>query len=203
MQTVIRSQFLFIASCGALALGGVVSACSSNSNNGNSSTNTDSGAESDGASSSGGSLDSSSGSSSSGSSSSGASEAGATAEDGSEGGACTTIDVMNFESWCAVSIAGAAAVAMPTYSACVAPGSMVIATAAPSNSTYELGPDPFVFVSEPGTVLDAGSPTATLGFTVVGTTPACILVCCPFSSNGTGCDSAFSGYSTWLADRCP
>src|ERR1700722_17738749 len=96
MQTVIRSQFLFIASCGALALGGVVSACSSNSNNGNSSTNTDSGAESDGASSSGGSLDSSSGSSSSGSSSSGASEAGATAEDGSEGGACTTINVMNF-----------------------------------------------------------------------------------------------------------
>ena len=30
---------------------------------------------------------------------------------------------------------------------------------------------------------------------------ACVLVCCPFA-DGTGCDSSFSGYTSFLSD-CP
>ncbi len=182
MRTVIQSRFLLISSLGALALAGVVSACSS-SNNRNSN---DSGTEAGGSPSSSGS-------------SSGVSEGGAEASTTGEGGACTTVNVYNFDDWCTVSVNYAATSVAATYSSCVTTGGFVYVNVAPASSTFELGPNPFVYGSnDPGTEVrfDGGSPSL-LGLTADG--PACILVCCPFT-NGTGCDASESGYSAFLAN---
>jgi hypothetical protein len=219
MRTIIQSRFLLVLGLGALAVAGVVSACSSSNGNSN---NSDSGTEADGSSSgtsSGASSSGSSGSSSSGagsssgtSSSSGSSsgvaeggaeasttgEGGAEASTTGEGGTCTTVNVYNFDSWCTVSVNGAATVAAATYSPCVSKGESILIAVGPKNGTFELGPDPFVYVSNVGTVADGGGLTSTLNL-LVGSTPACVLVCCPFT-NGTGCDSSETGFAAFLAN---
>jgi hypothetical protein len=79
----------------------------------------------------------------------------------------------------------------------------------PASTSFELGPTPFVSFSDVEE-LDSGLRTTTgdggFGSTstvVVGITvgPGCVLVCCPFT-DGSGCDSSFSGYSAFLSD-CP
>ena len=201
MRTILQSRFFLVSGLGALAAACVVSACSS-SDNGNS-NHSDSGTEaggsssgsSSGASSSG--SGSSSGSTSSSGSSSGVAEAGEASTTG-EGGACTTVNVYNFDSWCTVSVGGAATAAAATYSACVIPGESILIDVGPKNGTFELGPDPFVYASGPGTATDGGGLTSTLNL-LVGSTPACVLLCCPFA-NGTGCDSSETGYTAFLAN---
>jgi hypothetical protein len=193
-----RSASFLVSGLVALAVAGVVSACSSS--NGNSS-DSDPGTEADG--SPGGVAEG-------GAEASTTAEGGAEASTTAEGGACTTVNVYNFDNWCTVNVNGAATsdagpdsgelVAAP-YSSCVTTGTSVHVTVAPASSTFELGPNPFVYASpdnygsevETG---DGGNATAILAVTIDA--PACILVCCPFT-NGTGCDSSESGYSAFLA----
>jgi hypothetical protein len=86
---------------------------------------------------------------------------------------------------------------------CVAPGTIAL-QAGPASTTFELGSDTWVYVSGTGGTTTGTAGVVSGGMTsenvTVGTTPGCVLVCCPFSSNGTGCDTAFGGYSSWLTN---
>jgi hypothetical protein len=123
--------------------------------------------------------------------------------DGGDAG-CVTLNVYNFATWCSVSVNGGAFSAGASQTVCVAPGSIALEAQA-KNAAFELGPDPWVYISGPGGtdsgtagMLDGGVSSTTV---VVGSNPGCVLVCCPFT-NGTGCSSAFPGFSTWEAN-CP
>jgi hypothetical protein len=91
-------------------------------------------------------------------------------------------------------------------------GNSALIVVGPASSTFELGPNPFVRISDvevPAT--DGGTPGTVVGDGGVGSTSSvnvgitfgagCVLVCCPFT-DGTGCDSSSSGYSTFL-QNCP
>jgi hypothetical protein len=211
MSTVVQSPFLVISCIGALALAGIVGACSS-SCGGNPSTGNDAGSGSDGGSSSGSSSGmsssgSSGGASSSGSSSGSASSSGSSsgvAEGGTDGGACTTLTIYNFDSWCTVSISGGATSVKASYTACVPSGGSVVVAVGPASGSFEVGPDPWVSITSGDagvlvSVADAG-PDESLVNINVGSTPVCALLCCPFT-NGTGCaNQPSSGYSTFLTD---
>jgi hypothetical protein len=104
-----------------------------------------------------------------------------------------------------VSVNGGAFSTSGTQSPCVTPGSITL-EAKPASGTFELGPDPWLYVSGTGGT-DAGiSGTVSGGVSstavVVGSSAGCVLVCCPFSSDGTGCDAAFSGFTTFTKN-CP
>jgi len=240
MRKVTGSQLLWIASAGSLAFAAAIGGCGSKSSGNSTATNEDggeedsatgssggssSGAGSSGSSSGAGSSSGSSSSSSSGSSggvaeastdgaveaassSGGTTEAGASTDGGGDAG-CTTLDLYNFDSWCSVSIGGAATSTSGTQSVCVTPGAISL-VAEPKSSTFELGPDPWVYLSGAGgtdsgiagtIVGDGGVGSTSTTSITVGSTPGCVLVCCPFT-NGTGCNSSFSGYTTFTAN-CP
>jgi hypothetical protein len=231
MRKVTGSRLLWIASAGSLALAAAVGGCSSKSSGNNTTTNEDGGEEDGGSSSSSGagSSSSSSGAASSSSSSGGVAEA-SVAEASTEAGSteagtstdagCTTLNVYNFKDWCTVSVNGTALSFPPnsaatggTASVCVAPGAVAL-VASPESATFELGADPWVYISGtggtdsgiPGTIVGEGGVGSTSTTTVnVGSTPGCVLVCCPFSSDGSGCNSAFSGYSGdgGFTSNCP
>ncbi len=143
----------------------------------------------------------------------GGGEGGSTAsgEAGADG-VCTageTLTVHNFDNWCTVSLNGAATSVSPSYQACVAVGNSERIVVGPASSSFELGPNPFVIISG-AEVPDAGTgiagdggfgSTRTAWVGNSSNTGICALVCCPFT-DGTGCDSSFSGYSTFLSD-CP
>jgi hypothetical protein len=125
-------------------------------------------------------------------------------EDGGDAG-CVMLNVYNFDGWCSVSVNGGAFSPAPSQNVCVSPGSVALAAMAAS-STFELGPDPWLSISgtggtDSGTagMLDGGVTSTTVN---VGSTPGCVLVCCPFSSNGSGCTSAFPGFTAFAAN-CP
>jgi hypothetical protein len=124
-------------------------------------------------------------------------------EDGGADGSCTTLTIYDFESSCKVSIDGGAPSAAAKTSVCVAPFSELTLVASAASAAFELGPNPWVGTNEPVSVIDSGSssPTSTAGITVDGTTPGCLLVCCPHT-DGTGCYPTQSGYSEWL-QNCP
>ena len=140
MRKVTRSQLLWIASAGSLALAAAVGGCSSKSSGNNTTTNEDGGEEDGGSSSSSGagSSSSSSGAGSSSGSSGGVAEASTeagsteagTSTDGGDAG-CTTLNVYNFKDWCTVSVNGTALSFPPnsaatggTASVCGAPGAV-------------------------------------------------------------------------------
>jgi hypothetical protein len=216
MRDVIRTRFVVVSSVGALALAGIVSACSSSSNPGGPAQGVDSGNEGDGAGSSssgagsGSSSGSSSGGSSSGSSVSDASSDALAETSTSAEAGCVDVTIKNFDTWCTVSVnggAGTGAASIPNV--CVPPNSAVTLVASPA-SGFELGPTPWVFLSgtggtdagTAGTIAGDGGVGSTSTVTLnVGTTPACALVCCPFT-NGTGCNSAESGYTTFVTTGC-
>jgi hypothetical protein len=208
MRNVTKARILWITSVASLALAATVNGCSSSSKtNGNNPE--DAGNELDGepaASSSSGGAASSSGSSSGAASSSGSSsggstdaatEAGPSADAGDAG--CTTLNVYNFDEWCSVSVNGAATSPNGLQTVCVPPGSITL-VAEPKNGTFELGPDPWVYISgaggtdsgTAGTIVgDGGVGSTSTTAVVVGSTPACVVVCCPFTG-GTGCSTALS-----------
>ena len=125
--------------------------------------------------------------------------------DGGDAG-CVTVNVYNFLSWCSVSVNGGGFSTAASQTVCVSPGSVPLEAEA-KNGTFKLGPDPWLYISgaggtdsgEPGTI-DAGVSGATV---VVGSSPGCVLVCCPFSSNGTGCDPSFGMSFTNWEKNCP
>jgi len=135
----------------------------------------------------------------------------AASETGADGG-CSggTITVYNFDDWCTVSLYGAATSVSSTYEACVPYGNSATIVVGPASAAYELGPTPFVRISHlevpdgslPGKVVgDGGLGSTSTVIVGVSTTDGCVLVCCPFA-DGTGCDSSFSGYTSFLAE-CP
>jgi hypothetical protein len=222
MNSITRARIFWTASAASLALAASISGCSSKSS-GNPNTGEDGGEES---SSSGGSSSgtASSGGSSSGGGSSGGSSSGATSSsgastDGGTGGSdageagtssgggdasCTTLNVYNFKSWCSVGVNGATAATTAEQTVCLAPGSIPLVASAASG-TFELGPDPWVYISGTGGTDSgiAGTVSGSMSTTavVLGSSPGCVLVCCPFT-NGTGCTSSESGYTAFLGN-CP
>lgn len=173
---------------------------------------------------------SSSGSSSGSSSSSGGTEAGSEAgeadsgeggttpgEAGADGG-CTmfeyegnaggTITVSNFDNGCTVSLNGAATSVSSTYQACLPLGNAAQIVVGPASAMFEVGPTPFVRIwggeVPDGSIMgmgDGGSGSTSRVQVGISSSAACVLVCCPFT-DGTGCDSSFSGYSAFL-QNCP
>jgi hypothetical protein len=102
---------------------------------------------------------------------------------GSSCGGATPVEltVMNFESWCSVSIAGGTASTDATVTQCVAAG-IVDLSATAASSTFEVGKAPWM-----GTATDTVS-GGTASATVDAKAPStCVAVCCPFVTGGTPC----------------
>lgn len=192
----------------AVALGvianGVLLTTGGCSSNGSSNSTPDSGTgASSGTSSSGGSSSGTSSGSSSAGSSSGSSSSDAGTDSSTVDAACTTLNLYNFKAWCSGTINGTTNIndndATPgtttTTTVCLAAGPASL-VASPLNSTFELGPNPWIFISGTdgglmsGTIAADGGPdggTATSTTTVtLGTVPGCVLLCCPFASGFHG-----------------
>ena len=132
-------------------------------------------------------------------------------DSGGDGGcAGGTITVHNFDSWCTVSLNGSATSVAPSYETCVPLGNSASIVVGPASASFELGPSPFVRItglevpdgSLPGKIVGDGGVGST-DTVIVGMSggPGCVLVCCPFA-DGSGCDSSFSGYTSFLSE-CP
>ena len=188
--TIGRSGWLGIASIGAFVV--TAAACSSSSTPASSpsdaSTPEDTGSSSGADSSSG--VDSSSGADTGAPPVDGGTEAGV-ADGASDGGSGNnaTLTVMNFLSWCSVTINGGTASTGASVTSSVAVGSTatIVATPAP-NSSFQIGPDPWFGVMEndggaaAGTDNGAGA-TETSTATVVVTGNQCVSVCCQEPNN--------------------
>jgi len=240
MHKVTGSRLLWIASAGSLALAAAVGGCSSKSSGNNSTTTNEDGGEEDGGSSSSSGAVSSSSSSGAGSSSgssggvaeastgdgaveaasssggaeAGATEAGASTDGGDAGG--TTLTVYNYKSWCTVSVNGSplSYPAPPTAgvaSTSVAPGVEIsLVVGAVQDGNFELGSDPWLYISGTGgtttpisgTITGDGgiSSTSTTSVEVAAGTAGCVVVCCPFTS-GSGCSAGDLG--TYVSTSCP
>ena len=102
-----------------------------------------------------------------------------------------TLTVMNYFSWCSVSINGGAASTSATVSASVTTGSLATIIAAPAGSGFEIGADPWFGVDEndggPAAGTDTGngtSETSQATVTVASTGEAqCVAVCCQEPGN--------------------
>src|SRR5580658_3662279 len=219
MNSITRARIFWIASAASLALAASVTGCSSKSS-GNPAAGEDGGEDAESSSSGGSSSGTASSSGSSGGSSSGGSSSGTASSSGAstEGGtggtsdageagassdaSCTTLNVYNFKSWCSVGVNGATAATTAEQTVCLAPGSIPLVASAASG-TFELGPDPWVYISGTGGT-DSGIAGTVSGSTsttavVLGSSPGCVLVCCPFTG-GTGCTSSEMGYHAFLAN---
>jgi hypothetical protein len=105
--------------------------------------------------------------------------------------AAGTLTVKNFQSWCSVQINGGAASTNATVTASVAPGSMAMIVAAPTNGSFEIGPNPWFGVdpggdaAAPGTDVGSGpNETSTVGVTINQAGAAqCVSVCCQEPGN--------------------
>jgi hypothetical protein len=197
-RTMICAVALGVMADGVLLMMGGCSSNSSPNSTPDSGTNGSSGTSSSGGSSSG----ISSGSSSAGSSS-GTSGGDAGTDSSTEDAGCTTLNLYNFKAWCSGTINGTTDIndndATPgtttTTTVCLPPGAASL-VASPLNSNFELGPNPWIFISGTdggpmsGTIgtdggTDGGTATSTTTVTL-GTAPGCVLLCCPFTSGVHG-----------------
>jgi hypothetical protein len=118
---------------------------------------------------------------------------GGTAAGGGSGSGCTTLTVKNVLDWCTVQIGQGAASADEVLTACVAPGTIAL-SASPLDASFILGPAPWhgtagdTGAGDPGTRPGDGTARTTV---VVGSTPVCVWVCCPFPT-GSGCPAPSS-----------
>jgi hypothetical protein len=112
--------------------------------------------------------------------------------DGGPDAGLEELTVKNFSTWCDVSVNSGLPSTVEEQTVHVAPGSIPL-FATPSSSAYILGKWHHTVndlgSGDPGTVVGTVSRTSVN----VGSTPACVWVCCPFS-NGTGCPTT---------DQCP
>jgi len=159
MTTMNRLDRLGIGSVAVFATAGAVACSSSGPSYPSSTTNIDGGAEAQAA----------------------------TGGDGAGGD--VTLTVMNFLSWCSVTINGGAASSSPSMAASVATGSTATIVATPSSSMFQIGADPWLGVTQdnggaaPG--MDNGTGTSeTTTATVVVTGNQCVSVCCQLPGNG-------------------
>ena len=102
-----------------------------------------------------------------------------------------TVTVMNFLSWCSVSINGGPASTGATVTASVAPGSTATIVAVPAGSGFEIGADPWFGVDQndggAASGTDVGNGTsetskATVAIPATGS-GRCVAVCCQEPGN--------------------
>jgi len=111
---------------------------------------------------------------------------------GSEGGATATLKVLNYKSWCSVTINGGTASTGATVTASVVSGSTATVVATPASAKFVIGKDPWFGVTQnngaaaPGTDHGTGT-TETSTATVVATGSTCVSVCCGDAPGGTNC----------------
>jgi hypothetical protein len=105
------------------------------------------------------------------------------------------LTVMNYLSWCSVSVAGQAATSNASQTVCVAAGAVPVAATAESG--FELGSAPWHDTEgdhgagDPGTVTGSGQSAMSAATVNASGTSTCAWVCCPFSSPaGTGCPTS-------------
>jgi hypothetical protein len=110
-----------------------------------------------------------------------------------------TLTVLNYQSWCSVSINGGAASTSTSVLATLPSGSTASIVVQPASSMFVIGPDPWFGVigddggGAPGLDSDAGTvETSTATVVVVpnantATGSACVSVCCGDAPSGTGC----------------
>lgn len=110
---------------------------------------------------------------------------------------CVNLTVLNYEVWCSVTVNGGDAAVADAETVCVPPGTTQLAATA--LQFFELGPAPWhdtagdMGQGDPGTVTGSGAAAVDSTTVVVGATPRCVWVCCPFD-DGTGCPTT---------DQCP
>ncbi len=104
------------------------------------------------------------------------------------GGVEATLTVMNFLSWCSVSINGGATSSAATVTTSVPTGAITTITITPASSAFEIGADPWFGVTQndggaaPG--IDVGSGvTETSTATVFVSANQCVSVCCEEPNN--------------------
>ncbi len=113
------------------------------------------------------------------------------------GAPCVNLTVLNYEVWCSVTVNGGDAAVADAETVCVPPGTTQLAATA--LQFFELGPAPWhdtagdMGQGDPGTVTGSGASAVDSTTVVVGATPKCVWVCCPFD-DGTGCPTT---------DQCP
>jgi len=113
------------------------------------------------------------------------------------GAPCVNLTVLNYEVWCSVTVNGGDAAVADAETICVPPGTTQLAATA--LQFFELGPAPWhdtagdMGQGDPGTVTGTATSAVDSTTVVVGATPKCVWVCCPFD-DGTGCPTT---------DQCP
>ncbi len=94
--------------------------------------------------------------------------------------------MLNYDSWCSVSVAGATASTAGTQVVCVADGSVSL-VASPASASFELGDwygtSGDTGSGDPGTV---SNDTSAASYSTGDAGAGCVSVCCPFT-NGMGC----------------
>ena len=101
----------------------------------------------------------------------------------------TPLTVKNFDNWCTVTEDGHA---IGDTAANVTPGTITLV--AKANMGFQLGTDMWhdtagdTGAGDTGTVAGTGSNATSTTTVVVGTTAACVWVCCPFTGGGSGCN---------------
>jgi hypothetical protein len=101
-------------------------------------------------------------------------------------GKTVTLTVLNFLSWCSVTINGGASSTAATVTASVASGSVATVVVTPASSAFQIGTDPWFGVDQNnggaagGTDVGSGTTeTSTATVTITGTgTTQCVSVCC-------------------------
>jgi hypothetical protein len=117
-------------------------------------------------------------------------DGGAVAQSATDGGGGdVTLTVMNFMSWCSVTINGGPSSSSSSVTASVAAGSTATIVATPASSSFQIGADPWFGVTQesggaaPG--MDHGTGTSeTTTATVIATGNQCVSVCCELPGNG-------------------
>lgn len=109
--------------------------------------------------------------------------------EGGEGAAAATLTVLNFLSWCSVSINGSTPSTNATVTASVVPGSTAMIVATPASSAFQIGAEPWFGVmgstdGGPAAGVDNGSGTTETSTAMVDVTGnQCVSVCCQEPSN--------------------
>lgn len=111
-----------------------------------------------------------------------------TSPSGEAGTGESMLTVLNFLSWCSVTINGGAASTGATVTMAVPTGSTATIVATPASASFEIGADPWFGVSEndggaaAGTDMGSGA-TETSTATVVVSKNQCVSVCCQLPNN--------------------
>jgi hypothetical protein len=102
------------------------------------------------------------------------------------------LTVMNYATWCSVTVNGGAASIAPSQTMVISADATITLTATRKNSTFEVSGNMWHHTDgdagggETGVVVGGTTGTSTAMVTVTAGTSKCVWVCCPFAG-GTGC----------------